>query len=74
MKATAGIPKKQRLQYHVLRRCSKYKDMLEVTRRQEGPPPQQRPASPSPVPQVTARPSTASQRPKPVKCKKAKGD
>ena len=57
MQPTPGIPRNRRLQHHILRRCSKYKD---VTLAASSPvlqmPPPQAPASTAPPPAIAPRP------------------
>ena len=81
MQPMPGIPRHKRLQFHILRRCAKY-------RTQSGTTLTARPAMPPPAkPTSTARPPTArpsrptpassepaSRKPRPVVCKKRAGD
>ena len=73
MGPTRGVPKHQRLQHHILRKCTKYLNTPEKTQ-----PSISQPLPPSSPPSPAAPPSYVNRRnavkPKPVTCKKKKGE
>ena len=77
-----GVPKHQRLQHHILRKCMKYQNTTEHSEPTQPsssqPLPPSSSTSPSPPPGPSAPPSYTSKRnavkPKPVTCKKKKSE